>query len=108
MKTLTQFSQEFNKRHDFQYEDCMFLPRKFPYILFVNIPEDWVCEIDRIISLLDNNSNIIAISQIMGFLVVSYNNLSTHDIKLLKKLEYQLSLSDIDLYDELKESTDLN
>lgn len=108
MITIKQFTKEFNYRHDFSYDDLNFLPDKFSSIIFNNIPEAWVCEIDRVLSLLDNVNNVQSISQTMGFLVIKFDKLSKHDIKLLSKLDEQIKLLDIDLYESCETSSLLN
>jgi hypothetical protein len=108
MITVKQFTKEFNYRHNFSYDDLNFLPKKFSNILFNKIPEAWVSEIDRVLSLLDNVETIQSISQIMGFLVIKFDVISKHDINLLHKLDENIKLLDIDLYDICNTSNVLN
>lgn len=108
MISINQFAEEFNYRHDFKYDDDKYLENKFPNIKFSNIPEAWVYQINKILSSIYDIDNISSITQVMGFISIQYKNLSHHDINLISKLENQLKLLDIDLYDELKESYNLN
>jgi hypothetical protein len=108
MTTIQQFTKEFNYRHDFSYDDIDFLPKKFSNITFNNIPEAWVCEIDRVFTLLNKADGIKSVSQIMGFLVIDFDHLSRHDVKLLHGLDEQIKLLDIDLYKQFETTSLLN
>ncbi len=102
MLNLEQFSVEFSKRHDFVYDDSDYLPKKYYYVAFKNIPEAWVCPIDHCLEKLEEPVKIFGISQYCGLLVIEYEDVSDHDLKLLNRLEDTLRTLDLDLHEQLE------
>lgn len=107
MISINNFNDEFIKRHDFIYDDLSFLSKKYPKIIFRNIPEAWVCEIDHTLSVITNPLSLRCISQIMGFLVLD-GSFNETDKALIKELEQKIMSLDIDLYKDLDEGLVLN
>ena len=107
MITIEEFSKEFNKRHDFEYDDDEFLPNKYSEISFQDIPEAWVCVIDTYLSKLKDKSAISSISQVMGLCVIAGES-SSEDKKILQCLEKTISDIDMDLHEQLKSGIILN
>jgi hypothetical protein len=105
MITVQQLSEEFNARHDFEYEDIDFLHLNYPTIGFFRIPEAWVCPIDETLRKMTDESicTIRSISQVMGHLVIDYCPTSEQNRVLFATLDRNLKLLDIDLHDELGE-----
>lgn len=101
MITVQQYHQLFIERHDFQYEDIGYLPNKYPHIFFRDIPESWVCPIEKYLSKIKDITKIRKIQQVMGFLNIDYSYLNKKDYELLSKLESILLEIDIDLVEQL-------
>jgi hypothetical protein len=102
MINIVQFGSEFNQRHDFEYEDKDFLPKKYSHISFREIPEAWVCPIDHCLDLMEESNKISEVSQYSGLLVVHCTDVSEHDQHLLDELEKTLRLIDLDLHEQLE------
>jgi hypothetical protein len=103
MITIDQFNNEFSKRHDFQYQDIDFLPKKYKTISFGNIPEAWVYSIDHFLSSVNDINKINSLHQFYGQLVIKSDKLSTNDNLLLKNLNNNIRSLDLDLYKQLEE-----
>jgi len=103
MISVQEFSSVFSDRHDFEYEDSMYLSDKYKSITFLNIPEAWVCLIDEHLSKLKDVKCVRSVSQVMGFLVLDTSVVSEYDKKLLVSLDKRLASLDIDLYKLLDE-----
>jgi hypothetical protein len=102
MINIVQFGSEFNKRHDFKYEDIDFLPNKYSHIDFKDIPEAWVCPIDHCLEKMEHLMKVSEISQYSGLLVVHCDNVSENDKQLLAELDKTLRLIDLDLHEQLE------
>jgi len=102
MINIVQFGSEFNKRHDFEYEDIDFLPKKYNHISFRKIPEAWVCPIDHCLEKMEDLMKVSEISQYSGLLVVHCDNISENDRQLLVELDKTLRLIDLDLHEQLE------
>jgi hypothetical protein len=102
MISVREFHEQFRERHDFEYDDSNFLTRKFNNIMFCNIPQAWVCCIDTYLSLIEDNSKIVSVSQIMGFPVIQYeNDIGDIEFDLIKNMERELLCIDVDLHRQL-------
>ncbi|MFA5757962.1 MAG: hypothetical protein WC942_01095 [Clostridia bacterium] len=109
MVSVYEFSEIFNHRHDFNCTDINILSDKYTNIIFKNIPEAWILEIDKFLSLIKQPKKIFKISQEFGFLVIFHNDkLIQHDKEILQQLENNLTILDIDLHSQLKEGIILN
>lgn len=102
MINIEQFNSEFTKRHDFEYEDINFLPKKYSYMSFKKIPEAWVGSIDHCLSKMEDPTKVSGISQYCGLLVISSSNVSSSDQKLLNSLDKNIRLLDLDLHELLE------
>ncbi len=102
MISVSEFQKLFIERHEFNYDELDLLSTTYPDILFKDIPQAWVCCIyDRLSSIRDL-SKIVSISQIFGFPVIQYeNDISDVTFGILKDLEHDLLLADIDLHNQL-------
>jgi hypothetical protein len=102
MISMQEFNQQFVDRHEFEYDDSCFLSKEYPKILFKGIPQAWVCCIFDHLSLMNDLSKIISISQIFGFPVVQYeNNISNDEFSILKDMENMILCIDVDLHKQL-------
>lgn len=100
MINIVQFGVEFNKRHDFEYEDIDFLPKKYGYITFKEIPEAWVCPIDHCLEKMEDPTKVTKMSQYSGLLVIHCGEVSEYDQKLLTGLDRTVRLIDLDLHEQ--------
>jgi hypothetical protein len=103
MISVTEFHKQWAERHDFEYDDVDFLPKKFPNILFKNIPQAWVCCIYDHLDLIEDLPKVLSISQIFGFPVVNYDNdIGDDDFHILKDMENGILCIDVDLHKQLE------
>jgi hypothetical protein len=103
MVSLDEFREQFTERHEFVYSDLNVLKKRFKHISFRDIPEAWVYAIDKTLSMMNQRRRIKSISQVYGFLVVDCARMSDFDRNLLKTLELELKVLDIDLHEKIEE-----
>jgi hypothetical protein len=106
--SIEEFHQLFVHRHTFVCSDFDVLAKRFKHISFQDIPEAWICEIDKVLSMMNQPHKIKMVSQVYGFLVVDHLGLTEFDENLLKDLEANLRVLDIDLHEQLKEGITLH
>ncbi len=103
MVSIDEFKSQFIERHEFVYSDLDVLRKRFKHILFNDIPEAWVYAIDKTLSIMSQPNKIHSVSQVFGFLVVDCAKMSDFDKNLLKTLELELKVLDIDLHEQIEE-----
>lgn len=108
MITVEQFNTEFINRHNFTYEDIDFLPKKYYYIAFKDIPEAWVCPIDLALEKLQDPMKVMKIFQYSGFLIIDCDNILNEDRKILNELDQTIRLIDYDLYEQLEDGIEIH
>jgi hypothetical protein len=103
MISVTEFHKQWAERHDFEYDDADFLSKKFPNILFKNIPQAWVCCIYDHLYLIDDLPKVLSVSQIFGFPVIQYeNDIGDDDFHIIKDMENSILCIDVDLHKQLE------
>jgi hypothetical protein len=103
MISVTEFHKQWAERHDFEYDDADFLSKKFPNILFKNIPQAWVCCIYDHLYLIEELPKVFSILQVFGFPVINYeNNIADDDFHILKDMENSILCIDVDLHKQLE------
>ena len=103
MISVQQFHDQFVDRHEFSYEDSVVLAKRFKHISFRDIPEAWVYEIDKFLSMMFQVRKVRSVSQVYGFLVIDCGELLEFDKNLLGDLEEHLKVLDIDLHNQIEE-----
>ena len=99
MISISDFSKEFNYRHNFNAEDIGILQQKYPNIKFVNIPEAWIICVDNMLQCL-KEYNIRCIQQYYGFLSV-IGDYSSEAKEIIKFFEGKMYQADADLHKDL-------
>jgi hypothetical protein len=99
MVSIDEFVKIFKDRHNFKYDDEDYLDDKYICIVFRDIPEAWVCVIDKYLCKIEDK--VISVSQICGQIVVKHRKLDGKEEKILKKLENEIVIIDKDLHSSL-------
>lgn len=95
---LSQIKKEFDYRHDFESDDLDLLNNRFPTICFLNIPVDWICLIDNLLTNISSLDRIKEVRQEFGQLIIINNySLTETDRNLIEYYSKKITNSDMDL-----------
>ena len=100
MISISQFSKEFNFRHDFDVDDIDILKKKYPEVKFLNIPEAWIIQVDNMMQCL-KSYNVVCVQQQYGFLSVILKESTPESKQIIQYFENKMYQIDIDLHKDL-------
>ena len=101
------YKETFDVRHEFESEDLEILRERWPGIRFVNIPDAWIFIIDEMLGVMRYDLRIKEIRQEYGQFIVVHDELSDSHKKILKKCEAAIYKTDVDLFEQLGPSHEL-
>lgn len=105
LENKTEFTKEFNKRHDFNTSGIKYLKNKFKDIKFNNIPDAWIYPLEKFLNTRYIKNIVIEVSQENGDIkIIKASDKLYQDFynKKASELIDDIELIDIDLYQIFK------